>query len=406
MYCEHLLSIDYVQHLLYDIGLKAEFSPPGSEAKRQISFVAQSLKIEEDQNARVTLLEYLSNFTQSNGTILYRRQKSWPRRFPSYASANGQDITSSSNEKVEKKKSNDIPFYTIGFKSATPEYTLRTRIWASLRAQTSYQTVTGFMNYSKAIKLLYRVENPNILQLYGDNPDKLERTLERMARQTFQFVVSMQRYFEFSKEEVKNTEFLLRAYPDINITQIYSAFIDGHQDNYLKEYLEICNMLGEFEDFYVSNRSPYLSTGAKEFTKFPVAIVGAREYIFSENIGVLGGVATGKEQIFGTLADRSLKKYFGTQLPLDRLLTFYYAHPGFHMNKILIIFAVQGFMFTMVFLGTLNSSLTICKHNSEGQFIVLPDFYNFVPTYDWIKRCIVSIFIVFLMISCHCSCKS
>ena len=40
----------------------------------------------------------------------------------------------------------------IGFKSAAPEYTLRTRIWASLRAQTLYRTVSGFMNYSKAVR--------------------------------------------------------------------------------------------------------------------------------------------------------------------------------------------------------------------------------------------------------------
>lgn len=26
--------------------------------------------------------------------------------------------------------------------------------------------------------------------------------------------------------------------------------------------------------------------------------------------------------------------YLGTQLPIDRFLTFYYAHPGFHINNI------------------------------------------------------------------------
>lgn len=33
----------------------------------------------------------------------------------------------------------------------------------------------------------------------------------------------------------------------------------------------------------------------------PVAIVGAREFIFSQNIGILGDIAAGKEQTFGTL---------------------------------------------------------------------------------------------------------
>lgn len=68
--------------------------------------------------------------------------------FPSYpfASGNGSD------EKASSKAADDIPFYMIGFKSAAPEYTLRTRIWASLRAQTLYRTVSGFMNYSKAVR--------------------------------------------------------------------------------------------------------------------------------------------------------------------------------------------------------------------------------------------------------------
>src|SRR6188768_4448462 len=161
-------------------------------------------------------------------------------------------------------------------------------------------------------------------------------------------------------------------------------------------------------------------TRANDFKKAPVPIVGAREYIFSENIGILGDLAAGKEQTFGTLSARSMAwiggklhyrhpdflnalymttrggvskaqkglhlnediyagmnafgrggrikhteyyqcgkgrdlgfgtilnfttkigtgmgeqmlsreyYYLGTQLPLDRFLTFYYAHPGFH----------------------------------------------------------------------------
>jgi len=87
------------------------------------------------------------------------------------------------NDKKGQSRADDLPFYFIGFKSAAPEFTLRTRIWASLRAQTLYRTVSGMMNYSKAIKLLYRVENPEVIQLFrvSGNTDKLERELERMA---------------------------------------------------------------------------------------------------------------------------------------------------------------------------------------------------------------------------------
>ncbi|KAH9983951.1 1,3-beta-glucan synthase component-domain-containing protein [Russula vinacea] len=40
----------------------------------------------------------------------------------------------------------DLPFYCIGFKSTGPEFTLRPRIWALLRFQTLYRTVSGMMN--------------------------------------------------------------------------------------------------------------------------------------------------------------------------------------------------------------------------------------------------------------------
>ncbi|KZT28283.1 glycosyltransferase family 48 protein [Neolentinus lepideus HHB14362 ss-1] len=604
MYREHLLSIEHVQRLLYhqvdqggegrrslrapeffisqnDKNFKGEFFPHGSEAERRISFFAQSLttaipepvpvdamptftvltphyseKIllslreiirEEDQTTRVTLLEYLKqlhpvewdNFVKDT-KILAEESQMFNGANPFGADEKGQS------------KTDDLPFYCIGFKSAAPEFTLRTRIWASLRAQTLYRTVSGMMNYSKAIKLLYRVENPEVVQLFGGNTDKLERELERMARRKFKFVVSMQRYSKFNKEEQENAEFLLRAYPDLQIAyldeepprkeggdpRLFSALIDGHsefvpetgrrrpkfrielpgnpilgdgksdnqnhaiifyrgeymqlidanQDNYLEECLKIRNVLGEFEEYSVSTQSPYATWGQKEFKKPPVAIVGAREYIFSENIGILGDIAAGKEQTFGTLAARSLAwiggklhyghpdflnalfmntrggvskaqkglhlnediyagmnaigrggrikhteyyqcgkgrdlgfgtilnfqtkigtgmgeqmlsreyYYLGTQLPMDRFLTFYYGHPGFHINNMLVILSVQLFVVTLVFLGTLNSELTICKYTSSGGLIGgQGGCYNLVPVFDWIDRCIIGILLVFMI---------
>ncbi|KAG9047856.1 1,3-beta-D-glucan synthase [Tulasnella sp. UAMH 9824] len=606
MYREHLLSIDHVQKLLYhqvqnesdgrrtlrappffisqgDKGFAGEFFPAGSEAERRISFFAQSLttslpeplpvdamptftvltphyseKIllslreiirEEDQNTRVTLLEYLKQLHPIEWDNFVKDTKILAEESSGFG---GPSPFGTSGEGEKGGKAPDIPFYAIGFKSAAPEYTLRTRIWASLRAQTLYRTVSGMMNYSKAIKLLYRVENPEVVQLFGGNTEKLERELERMARRKFKFCVSMQRYSKFSKEEQENAEFLLRAYPDLQIAyldeepskkeggepRLFSALIDGHcefmpetgkrrpkfrielpgnpilgdgksdnqnhaiifyrgeyvqlidanQDNYLEECLKIRNILGEFEQFNTSGQSPYAQWGHKEFAKEPVAIVGAREYIFSENIGILGDIAAGKEQTFGTLFARSwawlggklhyghpdflnalfmctrggvskaqkglhvnedifagmtafarggrikhseyfqcgkgrdlgfgtilnfqtklgmgmgeqmLSReyyYLGSQLPIDRFLTFYYGHPGFHMNNILVILSIQVFMVALLFLGTLNKQLTICQYNSQGQFIGgQPGCYNLVPVFDWIRRCIISIFLVFFI---------
>ncbi|EUC59361.1 1,3-beta-glucan synthase, partial [Rhizoctonia solani AG-3 Rhs1AP] len=160
-----------------------------------------------------------------------------------------------------------------------------------------------------------------------------------MARRKFKFVVSMQRYSKFNKEEQENAEYLLRAYLDLHIAYLdeepakkeggeswlFSALIDDHsefvpetgrrrpklrielpgnpilgdgksdnqnhaiifyrgeylqlidanQDNYLEERLKIRNVLGEFEDFQTSNQSLYAQWGHQDFQKSPVAIVGA-----------------------------------------------------------------------------------------------------------------------------------
>lgn len=193
---------------------------------------------EEDQNTRVTLLEYLKQLHPIEWANFVRDTKILAEEGGDFPSAPGAE-----DEKAGPK-ADDIPFYTIGFKTAAPEFTLRTRIWASLRAQTLYRTVSGMMNYSKAIKLLYRVENPEVVQMFGGNTERLERELERMARRKFRFVISMQRYSKFSKDEVENAEFLLRAYPDLAIAyleeerprkeggepRIFSCLIDGHSE--------------------------------------------------------------------------------------------------------------------------------------------------------------------------------
>jgi 1,3-beta-glucan synthase len=605
MYREHLLAIDHVQKLLYhqvpseqegkrtlraptffvsqeDHSFKTEFFPVQSEAERRISFFAQSLSTpmpeplpvdnmptftvliphygekillslreiirEDEPYSRVTLLEYLKQLHPHEWDCFVKDTKILADETSQF---NG-DYDKNNEKDTTKSKIDDLPFYCIGFKSAAPEYTLRTRIWASLRSQTLYRTISGFMNYSRAIKLLYRVENPEVVQMFGGNSDKLERELERMARRKFKIVVSMQRYAKFNKEERENTEFLLRAYPDLQIAyldeepplqeghepRLYSALIDGHselmennmrrpkfriqlsgnpilgdgksdnqnhaiifyrgeyiqlidanQDNYLEECLKIRSVLAEFEEMTTDNVSPY-TPGLPPVSTNPVAILGAREYIFSENIGILGDVAAGKEQTFGTLFSRTLAQiggklhyghpdflngifmttrggvskaqkglhlnediyagmnallrggrikhceyyqcgkgrdlgfgsilnfttkigtgmgeqmlsreyyYLGTQLPLDRFLSFYYAHPGFHINNMFIILSVQLFMLCLINLGALAHETIICAYDPN-----VPITDPFMPTgcamlqpvLNWVVHCVLSIFIVFFI---------
>ncbi|KAI6167030.1 glycosyltransferase family 48 protein [Pisolithus thermaeus] len=570
MYREHLLSIDHVQRLLYHqvdgpdgkrvlrappfftnqsiTKYKGVFFPSDGEAERRISFFASSLttalpetlpvdamptftvlvphyseKIllslreiirEEDQSTRVT-------YILSNGTTFVKDTKILAEE------SDVVDGPSLVNEK-QSSKTDDLPFYCIGFKTSSPEYTLRTRIWASLRAQTLYRTVSGMMNYAKAIKLLYRVENPDIVSMFGGNTEKLERELERMSKRKFKFTISMQRYAKFNKEEHENAEFLLQYLDEEagskgSDPRLYSVLIDGHsdfdektgkrkpkfrielpgnpilgdgksdnqnhaiifyrgeylqlidanQDNYLEECLKIRNILGEFEEYSVSAQSPYAQWGHKEFKKAPVAIVGTREYIFSENIGVLGDVAAGKEQTFGTMTARALawiggKLHYGHPdflnaifmttrggvskaqkglhlnedifagmnafgrggrikhseyyqcgkavilaserfstfrrrlalewLPVDRFLTFYYGHPGFHYQQHSC--HLLDTSLHVLYIGTLNKQLAICQVDSQGNVLggqQATGCYNLVPVFDWIKRCIVSIFMVFFI---------
>lgn len=613
MYREHLLAIDHVQKLLYhqvpsevegkrtlraptffisqdDNNFDTEFFPRDSEAERRISFFAQSLATpiseplpvdnmptftvltphyaervllslreiirEDDQFSRVTLLEYLKQLHPVEWECFVQDTKILAEETAEYESGiyGDQNLDKEKSDAL-KNQIDDLPFYCIGFKSAAPEYTLRTRIWASLRSQTLYRTVSGFMNYARAIKLLYRVENPEIVQMFGGNAEGLENELDKMARRKFKFLVSMQRFAKFKPYEMENAEFLLRAYPDLQIAyldeeppleeggepRVYSALIDGYcdilengrrrpkfrvqlsgnpilgdgksdnqnhaltfyrgeyiqlidanQDNYLEECLKIRSVLAEFEELTSDQVYPY-SPGVDyedQLTNHPVAIIGAREYIFSENSGVLGDVAAGKEQTFGTLFARTLAQiggklhyghpdfvnatfmatrggvskaqkglhlnediyagmnamlrggrikhceyfqcgkgrdlgfgtilnfttkigagmgeqmlsreyyYLGTQLPIDRFLTFYYAHPGFHLNNLFIQLSLQMFMLTLVNLNSLAHESILCLYNKNQPItdVMYPiGCYNFVPALDWVRRYTLSIFIVFFI---------
>lgn len=596
MYREHLLSLEHVQALIYkqivtpgleestmlkepiffmsqdDQSMKSSLWAHQSEAQRRITFFAQSLSTilpdvgpvncmpsftvlvphycekitlslkeiirEEEQYSHVTMLEYLKQLHPMEWTCFVRDTKMLADEF---------DTDSSTSDFENREKLEDLPYYSIGFKVATPEYILRTRIWASLRSQTLYRTVTGFMNYSRAIKLLFDVENPDSSK-FGTDYDKLEAG-SFMALKKFRLIVSMQRMRQFSAEEKDEKEFLLRTYPELQIAYLdeeinpttgevvyYSALIDGscpllqdgerkpkyrvrlsgypilgdgksdnqnhslifsrgeyiqlidaNQDNYLEECLKIRNLLSEFDEA-VPPLDPYSRDTGLDGYSNPVAIVGTREYIFSENIGVLGDIAAGKEQTFGTLFARTLahiggKLHYGhpdflngvfmttrggvskaqkglhlnediyagisaisrggrikhseymqcgkgrdlgfgsilsfttkigagmgeqmlsreyyymcLQLPLDRFLSFYYAHPGFHLNNVFIILSTKLFLLVGINIAALASNSSICEFNKN---LPITDprrpigCHHLIPVVQWLERCILSIFIVF-----------
>ncbi|ANZ74843.1 BA75_01628T0 [Komagataella pastoris] len=604
MYREHLLSVDHVHRLVYNqipdeadgrttlrqpsffvsqddssLTLK-DYLIPFSEAERRVSFFAQSLStplpepvstqampvftvlvphygekilfslkeiIKEDQNSRLTLLEYLKQIYPIEWGCFVNDTKLMAHATGDYEFPE-LDMTSKELEsRLLESKTYDLPFYCVGYKSSSPEYTLRTRIWASLRGQTLYRTVSGFMNYFKAVRLLHRVENPDILEDVIET-EFLEDYLDCVARNKFHLIVSMQRYQQFSEREMEDTMAILKVYPDLKIVSLekeevgeecfyysvlysgknknedgtlapiykvrlsgnpilgdgksdnqnqalifyrgeYIQVIDANQDNYLEECLKIRSVLAEFEEMEVDTTSPYIP-GVADKNNSPVAIVGAREYIFSENSGVLGDVAAGKEQTFGTLFARTLAEiggklhyghpdflnaifmttrggiskaqkglhlnediyagmnalmrggrikhcdyyqcgkgrdlgfgsilnfttkigagmgeqmlsreyyYLGTQLPLDRFLSFYYAHPGFHINNLFIILSVQTFMLVLLNLGALSHESIKCIYDKNVPITDLQipiGCYQITPVLDWVSRFVFSIFICFFI---------
>ncbi|CDR43715.1 CYFA0S12e03532g1_1 [Cyberlindnera fabianii] len=613
MYREHLLSVEHVHPLIYqtvtqtsssgaitatlkepvffmsqdDMFMKSPMFESQSEAQRRIAYFAQSLSTpmpdprpvtemptfsvliphfsekitltlreiirqEEGTYSNVTLLEYLKKLHESEWNCFVQDTKMLADEYDGISSSSTEQYSAGNVVMSAREKADNLPYYSVGYKHASPEYTLRTRIWASLRSQTLYRTISGFMNYSRAIKLMYDVENPPKPGPLGEAED--HRRIEEaqvMAIQKFRMVVSMQRMMEFNQEERDNRDLLIQAYPELQICYLdeeqdasgnkiyYSSLIDGscaiqadgrrvpkyrirlsgnpilgdgksdnqnhavifcrgeyiqlidaNQDNYLEECLKIRSVLAEFEESDYESKLAFSQETLPDITPAPVAIIGTREYIFSENIGILGDVAAGKEQTFGTLFARTLARiggklhyghpdflntvfmttrggvskaqkglhlnediyaginailrggrikhceyaqcgkgrdlgcgsilnfntkigagmgeqmlsreyyYLGTQLPLDRFLSFYYAHPGFHLNNVFIIFSILMFLVVTVNLSALVHESVICEYNPH---IPITDprkpvgCSNLIPLIHWLERSVLSIFVIFFV---------
>lgn len=604
LYREHLLSIEQVNLLVYRQADIDQVTPPmffvfqddntfnindfftaGKEAERRVSFFAQSLSIalpeptpiiamptftvlvphysekiilslkeiiKEGKSSKVSLLEYLKQLNPNDWDsfvkdtkILKANEDVKELTFePTSKSTGKEDPLSFTNNQI-----NDLPYYCFGFKDSSPEYTLRTRIWASLRSQTLYRTISGFLNYDTAIKLLYRIENqlPDITN-YGPL-DQIDMQLELFSSKKFHLLLGMQRYQKFNKQEKEDADVLFRTFPRTKICYLeeedchdgtisyystlldcsktdsigdytklyriklsgnpilgdgksdnqnhslifyrgeYIQVIDANQDNYLEECLKIKTVLAEFEEMKIETSSQYVP-GVINQLEPPIAIIGAREYIFSENTGILGDIAAGKERTFGTLFSRTLAEiggklhyghpdflnaifmttrggvskaqkglhlnediyagmmatcrggrikhcdyyqcgkgrdmgfgsilnfttkigagmgeqmlsreyfYLGTQLPIDRFLSFYYAHAGFHVNNVFIMLSIEIFMLFMMNLGSLRNETIICKYNHNVPYTDLEEpigCYNLQPVLNWVSRFVLSSLICFFI---------
>lgn len=572
----------------------SDFFTSNDEASRRISFFARSLSsllhapipiealpsftvfaphysekiileikelLKENEKSKISLLEYLKKLHPAEWKAFVKDTKlskhiASVTSIETVASLNlDQEINDKSTEVSfskwhNKNRFDDIPYDCIGFKNSQPKFTIRTRIWASLRYQTLFRTISGFSNYEKALKILYYLENYNVKKEFLADPVDLEEELDDFSRRKFRLLVTMQNYQNFTDDELEATKIVCECFPNLFISYIerektesgvsyysvllnskkeaneaeedrkikkfriklsgdpilgdgkadnqnhsiifqrgeYIQAVDANQDNYIEECLKIKSVLAEFEELNMDTTFEYVP-GMSHITRSQkIAMVGAREFIFSENIGVLGDVSAGKEQTFGTLFARTLSKinaklhyghpdfinsifmfsrggiskaqrglhlnediyagmnavsrggiikhcdyyqcgkgrdlgfatilnfstkigagmgeqtlsrevfYLGTRLLIDRFLSFYYAHGGFHLNNVFIILSLNLFLVILVFLGSLSHESVLCITDN----VVKPEeanipygCQNLVPVLEWMNRFVLSMFICF-----------
>lgn len=89
--------------------------------------------------------------------------------------------------------------------------------------------------------------------------------------------------------------------------------------------------------------------------------------------------------------------YLGTQLPLDRLLTFFYAHAGFHINNLFIMLSIQLFIFLMLIVSSLMMTLKVCdqKFADDDKALIRRNCVNLFAVFSWVRNAVLSIVIVF-----------
>lgn len=583
MYREHFLTLKQVQKLLYnhekvedfsrfqeprffvsqeDESFKSSILEKDSESSRRLTFFAQSLSNPMPESRSITTMpsftvlvphynEKIILLTQeleevdgdfSNLSVIEYLKHLYPSEWTSFM--RDSELLAQENTAKISRDSDQFPLLIpkSGNDDLDIEIAMRTRVWASLRTQTLYRTVSGFMNYSRAIKILYDLEQFGESDNYNDLRLRL---LEKMAIRKFKMIVSIQRYMQLDQQEKDNVEFLVQAFPELQIAYIeeeldrntqkmnyylclidgscpkfrdqerepkyriklsgypilgdgksdnqnhsliftrgeYIQLVDANQDNYFEECLKIRNVLAEFEE---ENFQGHSDKHKEVANNFPVAIVGTREYIFSQNMGVLGDIAAGKEQTFGTLFARTLayiggklhyghpdflnvifmttrggiskaqkglhlnediyagmnavmrggrikyceymqcgkgrdlgfvsilnfvtkigagmgeqlisREYFylGSQLPIDRLLSFYYAHAGYHLNNLCIIMSLEIFLLLGINLGALARNSSICEYDKNRPFTdpkIPANCLNIIPVVLWLWKCIYSIFV-------------
>lgn len=228
-----------------------------------------------------------------------------------------------------------------------------TRIWASLRAQTLFRTVSGMMYNEKALRLLANLERMD------------DGTTNDLLGEKFGYVVSCQIYGTMKKNQdskAEDIEELLHRYPHLRVAYIdtirlnragaavsYSVLIKSDGNGCIEEIYRVrlpgnpvvgegkpenqnhamIFTRGEFIQTIDMNQEGYFEESLKmrnalqEFAKregpLPTTILGLREHIFTGSVSSLANYMALQETSFVTLGQRVLTKPLRIRL--------HYGHP-------------------------------------------------------------------------------
>ncbi|KAI8807803.1 1,3-beta-glucan synthase component GLS1 [Cladochytrium replicatum] len=103
--------------------------------------------------------------------------------------------------------------------------------------------------------------------------------------------------------------------------------------------------------------------------------------------------------------------YLGSSLPFDRCLTFFYSHPGFHLNNIFIILSLHLFLAFLLVIAALRQTLIACDKSglpieptstdleTEDHSLSLSYDHcaDFDRVLDWVYKATLAIVVVFVV---------
>ncbi len=228
-----------------------------------------------------------------------------------------------------------------------------TRIWASIRAQTLYRTVSGMMYYEKALRLLANLERLD------------DDTTNDLMSEKFGYIVSCQVYGNQRKNQdpkAEDIEDMMHRFPHLRIAYIdtirvnragasvfYSVLVKSDGQGGIEEVYRVrlpgnpvlgegkpenqnhamIFTRGEFVQTIDMNQEGYFEEALKmrnalqEFAKregpLPTTILGLREHIFTASVSSLANYMALQETSFVTLGQRVLAKPLRIRL--------HYGHP-------------------------------------------------------------------------------